>query len=90
MREKAIAEYHQTLTADESLTPEFFARLKSAMRASRLLYGERTLGIALRPHFLTRNQYGTLVTASQVVVSAFNKVAAALLADPSLMNQVGR
>jgi hypothetical protein len=89
MREKAIAEYHRTLTADKSLTPEFFARLKSAMRASRLLYGERTLGISLRPHFLTRPQYDTLVTASQLVVSAFDKVAAALLANPSLMNQVG-
>jgi hypothetical protein len=89
MREKAIAEYHQTLTADQSLTPEFFARLKNAMRASRLLYGERTLGIALRPHFLTRHQYDTLVTASQVVVHAFDKVAAALLANPPLMNQVG-
>ena len=48
MREKLIAEYHEALARDESLTAEFFAHLKATMRARRLLYGGREIGVALR------------------------------------------
>lgn len=44
MREKAIAEYHDWLTDDESLTAELFARLKGEMDANRLLFGIVTAG----------------------------------------------
>jgi len=44
MREKAIAEYHDWLTDDESLTAELFARLKGEMYANRLLFGIVTAG----------------------------------------------
>ncbi len=89
MRQKAIDEYHALLNADTGLTTEFFARLKSEMNARHLVYGDREIGISLRPHFLTHKQYELLAQASQVVVSAFDKVAAALLANPSLMDRVG-
>src|SRR5437868_8013504 len=89
MRERAIAGYHEMLAADESLTAEFFARLKDSMRARRLLYGEREIGVALRPHVLTSAQYERLVSASQVLAGAFEKIGAALIAEPSLMDEVG-
>jgi glutathionylspermidine synthase len=89
MREQAIAEYHDMLSADESLTPQFFARLKAWMSAHRLVYGERGLCVALRPYLLTRAQYDRLAQASQVLAGAFNKVAAALVATPALMDRVG-
>jgi hypothetical protein len=89
MREEAIAEYHDLLMSDESLTAELFARLKGGMSATRLLYGQRELGISLRPHFLTRRQYGLLVDRSQILVRAFDKVAEAMLADPAIMDRVG-
>src|SRR2546423_12038167 len=89
MRERAIAEYHEMLAADDRLTAEFFARLKGSMRARRLLYGEREIGVALRPHVLTRSQYERLVRASQALAGAFEKVGAALFAEPSLMDEVG-
>src|SRR5262249_10639847 len=89
MRERAIAEYHEMLAQDTSLTSELFARLKSRMSGARLLYGQRELGISLRPHFLARRQYELLVDRSQVLVGAFVKVAAAMLAEPSLMDRVG-
>jgi hypothetical protein len=89
MREKLIAEYHQMLAADESLTGQFLASLKEMMRARRLLYGEREIGVALRPHLLTRAQYNLLTRSSEVLAEAFNKVAAALLAEPSRMKTVG-
>lgn len=89
MREKAIAEYHDLLAGDESLTAELFARLKSGMSVNRLLYGKRELGISLRPHFLTRRQYELLRDQSQILVAAYDKLAEAMLAEPSLMNRVG-
>lgn len=89
MREKLIAEYHQMLAADERLTCQFLASLKEMMRARRLLYGEREIGVALRPHLLTRAQYNLLTRSSEVLAGAFNKVAAALLEEPSRMKTVG-
>jgi len=89
MRERAIAEYHNLLVSDESLSSELFARMRSAMTMSRLLYGERELGVALRPHFLTRIQYDLLVQRSQLVVSAFDKIVEVVLSDPRLMDSLG-
>ena len=89
MREKAIAEYHELLAGDESLTTELFARLKGGMDANRLLYGQRRLGISLRPHFLTRQQYELLVVRSEAMAGAFDTVAAAMVAEPALMAAVG-
>jgi hypothetical protein len=89
MREKLIAEYHEMLLGDEGLTPDFFAHLKDVMRARRLLYGGREIGVALRPHLLTRAEYDTLAYSSEVLAGAFEKVASALLTEPSRMQTVG-
>lgn len=89
MREQAIDEYHRLLHADEGLTPELFARLKGAMRAGRMLYGRREIGVALRPHLLTRAQYAALARASELVAGAFEKLARRLAAEPRLLDEVG-
>lgn len=89
MRKRLIAEYHASLAGDQSLTPEFFARLKAMMRARRLLYGAREIGVALRPHLLSRTQFGILARASEVLAGAFEKIASALLSEPSRMETVG-
>lgn len=89
MRKTLIAEYHKSLAVDEGLTAEFFARLKTMMRARRLLYGPREISVALRPHLLTRRQYATLARSSEVLAGAFETVAAALLSEPSRMETVG-
>jgi hypothetical protein len=89
MRKTLISRYHSSLAGDESLTPEFFARLKTMMRARRLLYGAREIGVALRPHLLTRSQYAILAHSSEVLAAAFEKVAAALLSEPSRMKTTG-
>jgi glutathionylspermidine synthase len=89
MREQAIAEYHSLLATDETLDPEFFSHLKERMKANLLSYGERALGVALRPHLLMRAQYDRLAEASQILAGAFDKVAAAMLADPPLLDHVG-
>ena len=89
MREKLIADYHQTLGADASLTSEFFERLKQMMSARGLRYGGREIGVALRPHFLTRAQYDLLAHSSEVLAGVYNKVGAVLLKEPGRLETVG-
>jgi hypothetical protein len=89
MRETLIAQYHESLAADRSLTPEFFAHLKSQMRSRRLFYGDREISVALRPHLLTRAQYDILTDSAQVLAGAFETIASALLSEPSRMQDVG-
>jgi hypothetical protein len=89
MRAEAIKTYHRRLAADENLTADFLARLKEMMRVNHLSYGEREIGISLRPHFLTRAQYDSLAHASQLVSGAFDRVVAALVLNPSLMELIG-
>jgi Glutathionylspermidine synthase. len=89
LREKAIAEYHDLLVADEALSPVVFEKLHSAMRINRLLYGERPIGVALRPHLLDQKQFHTLAQTAQRIASALEKVATALVQSPGLMHQLG-
>jgi hypothetical protein len=89
LRDGVIAEYHELLAADESLTAEFFARLKDLMSARRMVYGERHVGVALRPYMLTRAQYDRLTHAAQTVAGTFEKIGSALLSDSKLMDRVG-
>ena len=89
MRQTLIDEYHKALADEEGLTAEFFCGLKTMMRTRRLLYGGREIGVALRPHLLTRRQYSKLAQSAEVVAGAFEKVALALLSEPSRMQTVG-
>jgi hypothetical protein len=89
LRERAIAEYHDLLVADEALSPAVFEKLHSAMRINRLLYGERPIGVALRPHFLDEKQFHTLTQTAQRIASALEKVATALVQSPGLTYQLG-
>src|SRR5215475_1023971 len=89
LREKAIVEYHDLLAADETLTPATFEKLRIAMRKKRLLYGNRPIGIALRPHFLDQRQFRTLTLSAEGVTSALEKIAAAAVEDPKLKGELG-
>ena len=89
MREKAIAEYHERLATDETLTFATFEKLRSGMRKNRLLYGERPIGIALRPHLLHHKQFQRLSQTAESVTSALEKVAAAVVQRPYLMEELG-
>ena len=59
------------------------------MRANRLLYGDRPIGVALRPHFLDADQFSALTHLAEAIAGALEKVAAAVLQSPDLMKQLG-
>jgi hypothetical protein len=89
LRERVIAEYHELLLKDETLAPRLFEALRNAMRTGRLLYGERPISAALRPHLLERVQFDTHRTMAELIASALEKVAAAAVQSPALMTQLG-
>jgi hypothetical protein len=88
-RELAIAHYHELLGADKMLSAAVFEKLHATMRGNRLLYGERPIGIALRPHFLERKLFEALVDRAELVASALEKVASAAVQSPALMTRLG-
>jgi hypothetical protein len=89
VRDRAITEYHELLTSDKTLAPSVFERLHSAMRTNRLLYGDRPISVALRPHILERPQFETLRAMAELIAGALEKVAAAAVQSPALMAQLG-
>ena len=59
------------------------------MRANRLLYGDRPIGVALRPHLLERKQIEALTRAAEAIAGALEKIAAAAVQSPALMTGLG-
>jgi hypothetical protein len=89
LRDKAITEYHQMLAADAGLSAGIFENLQAAMRDKLLVYGDRPIGVALRPHFLERKQFELLAKRAELVASALERVAAAALESPAVMDKIG-
>ena len=89
MRERAIAEFHELLASDGSLGAGLFARLREQMRARRLLYGAREIGVSLRPHFLDAAQYERLARVSETLSGAFEKLSRVMTEEPALLGRVG-
>ncbi len=89
LRHKAIGEYHDLLKKDQTLSAAAFRTLRDNMRARHLLYGDRPIGVALRPHFLEAKQFDALANTAETVATALEKVAAAVLQSPDLMTRLG-
>src|SRR6266496_2879872 len=89
LREAAIAQYHELLLEDETLAPRLFENLRETMRANRLVYGDRPISVALRPHLLDRAQFKALKLLAELIASALEKITAAAVQSPALMTQLG-
>lgn len=89
LREAAIAHYHELLSEDPTLSTTGLEKLHRAMRSERLTYGDRRIGVSLRPHLLERRQFDLLARTAELVASALEKVAAAAVQSPELMRQLG-
>jgi glutathionylspermidine synthase len=89
LRDRVIAEYHDLLTADKTVEPSLFEKLHGAMRTNRLVYGDRPISVALRPHFLERSQFEVHTAVAELIARALEKVAARAVQSPTLMTQLG-
>jgi hypothetical protein len=88
-RDESIAQYHELLAGDGTLSMRALQKLQQSMREYRLVYGDRPIGISLRPHFLQRCQFKLLATTAEAVAAAFEKVATAAVQSPTLMTELG-
>lgn len=88
-RNAAIAHYHELLAQDRTLSPRVLQNLHGAMRRQRLVYGDRPIGVSLRPHLLANAQFKVLTKTAELVASALEKVAATVVQSPALMAQLG-
>ncbi len=59
------------------------------MRRQRLFYGDRPIGVALRPHLLDATQFDLLTRRTELVASALEKVSAAAVQDSSVLDRFG-
>jgi uncharacterized circularly permuted ATP-grasp superfamily protein len=78
-----VAAYH-ALLEDGDLAAASSEALAEGQRASRLMFGDRPLSVALRPQFLTRARYERAVKASEGVYSALGALERAVLRDAGL------
>ena len=81
-----IAYYHDLCTP--AMAADTWSELDKGMRARRLFFGDRPLTTVLRPHLLTQAQWGYVVGECELLISAFNKVYHAMMADATLRRQV--
>jgi hypothetical protein len=89
LRERAIAEYHELLLCDKTLAPHVFEKLHNAMRANGLVYGDRPISFALRPHLLEKSQFDIQKAMAELIAGALEKIAAAAVQSPALMAHLG-
>jgi hypothetical protein len=89
LRNRAITEYHALLAADKTVSRVSLEKFRRTMRAGRLTYGDRLIGVALRPHLLERKQFCRVTSTAELIARALEKIAAAAVQSPILMTQLG-
>ncbi|MFN0169249.1 MAG: hypothetical protein ACKV22_22730 [Bryobacteraceae bacterium] len=85
---EAVARYHKILQSDPYKDLLWLPPLRERMEAEALSLGGRLLCPFLRPHFITRRQYDTLVKAGELLISAVNRMQHLVLANPVLLNRL--
>lgn len=84
-----IEDLNKRLVDEYAGDKALFEELLSVQSELGLLYGERPTCPFLRPHFLTRRQYDSVMRAAEQVSLAGERLTAAALEDPDLMDRLG-
>lgn len=86
--DEAIARYHKSLESDPDRTQVWGAELQAQMEAEKLSFGGRLICPFLRPHFITRRQYDSLVKTGETLIGAVDRMQQMVLRDPALLSQL--
>ena len=86
--DEAIARYHRILESDPDRTRAWATDLQAQMEAEHLSFGGRLICPFLRPHFITRRQYDSLVKTGETLISAVDRMQQMVLQDPALLSQL--
>ena len=85
----AIDTWHSLLRPDVELTPAYTEEFTRSMRARKLTFGDRVHCPFLRPFFLTESDESRMRVAAETIAALGERVIAAALETPSLLNQLG-
>ncbi|MBK7705091.1 MAG: hypothetical protein IPJ30_04750 [Acidobacteria bacterium] len=88
MLKDAVAYYHQLLE-DPELAAASRRELDEGLENARLIFGGRRLAPYLRPHFVTKDDWGRVKSICETVWSALQKVKDAAVLDESLLDELG-
>ncbi len=80
--DEAVARYHKLL---ENQDPAWAAELQQRMEGQKLSAGGRLICPFLRPNFITRRQYESLVKTGESLISAIDRMERMVLSSPALL-----
>jgi hypothetical protein len=86
--DEAIARYRKILESDPYRDLTWVTELQAHMEAEKLSFGGRLICPFLRPHFITRRQYDSLVKTGETLISAVDRMQQAVLDNPALLSQL--
>jgi hypothetical protein len=86
---EAIARYHKLIESGPYKDLAWVGELRERMAAAHLTEGGRPVSPFLRPHFLTRRRYNSMVKAAEALFSAIDRVKQMALTNPALLAQIG-
>ncbi len=84
----AIARFHRLLESEAFKDMAWAEELQQRMKQEHLLLGSRPLTPILRPHFITKRQYESLVKAAESLYSALHRVQELALGNQQLMSRM--
>jgi len=88
MLDRAVDHYHELLK-DEELAQQSLALLDEGLERAKLIFGGRRLSPYLRPHFVTEEDFGHVVSVCETVWSAIEKVKDAAVGNAALLDELG-
>ena len=86
--DEAIARYHKILESDSHRNLSWVTELQAHMETEKLSFGGRLLCPFLRPHFITRRQYDSLVKTGETLIGAVDRMQQTVLENPALLSQL--
>src|SRR5438046_9875332 len=86
--DEAIARYHKLLESNSHRDLSWVMELQAHMEAEKLSFGGRLICPFLRPHFITRRQYDSLVKTGETLISAVDRMQQMVLDNPAMLDQL--
>lgn len=83
--DEAIARYHKILESDSNRDGAWAEELQTRMEEEKLSFGGRLICPFLRPNFITRRQYDSLVKTAETLIGAVDRMQQMVLDNPALL-----
>src|SRR6266571_3503760 len=86
--DEATASYYKIVKREAHRDLSWATELQAQMETEHLSFGGRLICPFLRPHFITRRQYDSLVKTGEILISAVDRMQQMVLDNPALLSQL--